>query len=101
MNPQTGQVYPNDHLSHMRYPTSGACPSSHPVKTWRVEQFFRHYVPGYANGLDPEKFTFGGHHHSTFHTDYMFAWNPVSAADFQTRCMDANVDCGKDPNLAE
>lgn len=97
VNPQNGEVYPNDHLSHMAY---APCPSSHPVELIRVEQFFRHWVPNYSN-LNPNLFTFGGHPYSEFHTDYLVDWNPNTMADFMARCITPHIACATNINLAE
>lgn len=98
VNPQTGVVYPNDHLSHMAYPVGNACPASHPVNVWRIEQFRRSW---YGTGThDINLLTFGGHSWSTAHADYMFAWEPDTIADFEARCITPNVACATNINLA-
>jgi hypothetical protein len=93
-NPSTGAVYPNDHLSHMQY---GPCDSTHPTEIIRVEQFFRHWYGTTVH--DIEKLTFGGHHWSTFHTDYVAAWQPNTMTDFMNRCITPNVACATNINL--
>lgn len=81
---------------HVVYPGS-SCPASHPIVLPRLQQFFRFWMGTGAH--DPAKFALGGHGTETAHSDYKAGWRDDTQADFLARCINANVDCGKNPAL--
>jgi len=78
-----------DHRSHVAYPRSGACPSTHRVKVPHVKLYIRFPQsiggPGYAfsdGNLIP-------------HADYWNTWQQPALVDLVRRCLNAGVDCGQ------
>lgn len=82
-----------NHLAHMAYPSGGRCPSTHPVVLPRVESFFR-YTVGTA-ALGEVRLASGGYW--TIHQDILNAWEPASLQRLLDQCINAGVDCGKNP----
>lgn len=84
-----------NHRSHMAYPSGSRCPASHPYAIWRQEAFYRIKVP--TSGTFSLTFSSGPYY--TVHADTFIAMEPSYASRFQTRCIDANIDCGTNPAL--
>ena len=82
----------SDHSSHMAYPVKGRCPDSHPVNLPRLESFFRYDV-----GTDPIDITLSSGPYYTMHQDFFAAWDPFTLQSLLDRCINALVDCGKNP----
>jgi hypothetical protein len=82
-----------DHRSHMAYPVSGRCPATHPVNIPRVESFFRYPV-----GTGPMgEISFSSGPYWTLHQDFLNAWEPATLQRLVDACINALVDCGKNP----
>jgi hypothetical protein len=82
-----------DHRSHMAYPTSGRCPTSHPVVLPRLETFFRYPV-----GTEPiGTVTLSSGGWWTAHQDFLNAWEPAALQQLIDRCINAGVDCKINP----
>jgi len=82
-----------DHKSHMAYPRSGRCPSTHPVVIPRVESFIRYPVGTAPIG----QITFASGPYYTAHQDFFNAWNAGDLQSLVDRCINAGVDCMKNP----
>lgn len=83
----------SDHRSHMAYPVGARCPASHPVVLPRLESFFRYDV-----GTDPiGEITLSSGPYYTAHQDFFNAWVPSSLQTLVENCINAMVDCGKNP----
>lgn len=61
----------------------------------RLQQYFRWWVGTGAVG----EITLDGHPAYQMHADADIAWNPETSDAFLARCINANVDCGKNPSL--
>lgn len=79
----------SDHRSHVRYASSSACPSSHPVK---VPEIFLHvrFEPG-ASGSG-YKLSDGT---VTPHADFWNTWRQSSLEQLVRDCLRAGVNCGQ------
>lgn len=99
VNPVTGVAYPNDHLSHMKYPP---CDAAHPVNLIRPEQFFRHCC--WTGTHDISKISIGTpdpavHGWEFLHMDYKPVFQDNSMTDFMNRCIIPNIACATDIDL--
>ena len=83
-----------DHLSHMSYPISGKCPSTHPVVIPRIESFFRYNVGTAPIGT----ITFSSGPFFTAHQDVLAAWKDTTIQFLMDKCINAGVDCGTNPS---
>jgi hypothetical protein len=84
-----------DHHSHMAYPVKNACPASHPVTIPRIESFFRYNV-----GTGPlNKLMLSSGPYFTIHQDFLNAWDPATLRLLIDRCINASVDCEKNPDI--
>jgi hypothetical protein len=84
-----------DHISHMRYPVSGGCPSTHPAKIVRVETFFRYPVPAgptFSTGLSSGPYW-------TIHADFVMAWDRTAFAALVKMCIVDRAPCDVDPDV--
>ena len=63
----------------------------------RVQQYFRFWVGIGTVG----RITMGGGHLEPYqlHADYFFGWNTAASDNFMKICVNANRDCGTDPNV--
>jgi hypothetical protein len=90
-----------DHRSHMTYPTSGICPSTHPV---RIPKISFHVIYALKNGkgtyLSSDHGAPGG---TTLHADFWNTWDQVVLQKAVTKCINANKSCKRlkdnDPRL--
>ncbi len=82
-----------DHISHMSYPVNNRCPASHPVNIPRIEAYFRFDVGAGPIG----EISFASGPWWTFHTDFFNGWVPGDLQKLVSRCINANIDCGKNP----
>jgi hypothetical protein len=80
-----------DHFSHMSYPVSGHCPADHPVVIPRLQAFWRYPV----NSVQTWQFSSGPYY--TAHMDFFSAWDAEGLQHFVDVCINALVDCGKNP----
>jgi hypothetical protein len=78
-----------DHLSHMTYTRDAA----HPVALPRIQAFIRYTVGTAPIGT----VVLGSGPYYTVHADFFDAWDPSSLQSLVTRCINAGVDCGKNP----
>jgi hypothetical protein len=80
-----------DHRSHMAYPTSGRCPSTHPV---RIPKISYHVVYAQKNGkgtyLSSDHGAPGG---TTLHADFWNTWDQAVLQKAVTKCINANKSC--------
>ena len=82
-----------DHKSHMAYPTSNRCPATHPVAIPRIEAFVRYPV-----GTSPiGTVTMASGPYFTAHMDFWNGWEPAALNWLLDNCINAGVDCGKNP----
>ena len=58
----------------------------------RLESFFRYDV-----GTDPIDITLSSGPYYTMHQDFFAAWDPFTLQSLLDRCINALVDCGKNP----
>jgi hypothetical protein len=84
-----------DHRSHMAYPAGSRCPESHPVNLPRLESFFR-----YGVGTDRiGEITLSSGPYYTIHQDFFNGWIPSGLETLVRECINAMVDCGKNPSI--
>jgi hypothetical protein len=80
-----------DHRSHMAYPTSGRCPSTHPL---RIPKISYHVVYALKNGkgtyLSSDHGAPGG---TTLHADFWNTWDQAVLQKAVTKCINANISC--------
>lgn len=91
-NPVTGQVYPNDHKSHMAYPQNSVCPATHPVKTPKLSMTIRYR--GSWQGGPGSTFSSGGVYSA--HADFWNAWTPARQRFLIDECLNVIRNC-RDP----
>ena len=78
-----------DHRSHMSYPKSGLCPSTHPVPVPRLIARFEYPV-----GPTTGNVTLASGSPYTAHADFWNAWNQARLEQLTADCLNRNVDCG-------
>ncbi|HEV2951094.1 MAG TPA: DNRLRE domain-containing protein [Actinomycetota bacterium] len=63
----------------------------------RIQQYFRFWVGVGTVG----RITMGGGHLDPYqlHADYFFGWSTAASDNFMRICVNANRDCGTDPNV--
>jgi len=84
-----------DHKSHMAYPSENRCPTTHPVAIPRLEAFVRYLV-----GTSPiGTVTMSSGPYYTAHMDFFGAWKPATLNWLLDNCINAGVDCGKNPTV--
>lgn len=90
-----------DHLSHMAYPAGSRCPTSHPVSLPRIESFWRYNV---GKGVPIGTVELSTHEETGVwgpwyraHSDVFNAWVPEALQSLMDRCINANRDCGVNP----
>jgi hypothetical protein len=79
-----------DHQSHMAYPSSGKCPTSHPVAVPRLIMRFEYPVGTSSAGL---MLSSGPPY--TIHGDFWNTWDQATLAQLVQDCLNAEVNCGK------
>ncbi|CAN5163419.1 DUF1996 domain-containing protein [soil metagenome] len=84
-----GQLDSTDHKSHMAYRTLGNCPATHPILLPTIRAIVRYP----SNGGNDVAFSSGSP--TTFHGDFMNAWNPVTLTRVIRDCLIAGVSCGE------
>jgi hypothetical protein len=86
-----------DHLGHMAYPASSpqgyVCPTDHPVPIPRVIVRVE-----YPIGTDSSGITLSSGRTFTAHGDFWNTWDQPALAQLTSTCLDANLDCGVDPD---
>jgi hypothetical protein len=103
INPVTGQVYPNNHQSHMAYPISSpsgyVCPADHPVPIPRI--IFRwEYALGStdSSGISLAGVSNGAQITNqptyTAHGDFFNSWDQPTLDSLVANCLDRQVSCG-------
>jgi hypothetical protein len=85
-----------DHISHMAYPDGSRCPATHPVNIPRMESFLRYQVGSGRIG----QISFSSGPWWTIHQDFFSAWDQGSLQGLLNECINANRDCGKNPQVA-
>jgi hypothetical protein len=78
-----------DHLSHMAYPSSGKCPSSHPVPLPRITLRLEYPVSRTTGGI-----TLSSGPYYTAHGDFWNTWNQPKLEQLTRDCLNSNRDCG-------
>jgi hypothetical protein len=84
-----------DHHSHMAYPVSGKCPTTHPVILPRVQSFYRYSVGTAPIGT----ISFSSGPYYTAHQDFFDGWDPTALQTLVTNCLNVQVDCGENPTI--
>jgi Domain of unknown function (DUF1996) len=86
-----------DHQSHMAFPVSAAsgyvCPKDHPVPIPRVIVRIE-----YPIGTDPSGVSLSSGKTFTVHGDFWNTWDQPTLARLTATCLNANTDCGVNPN---
>jgi hypothetical protein len=87
--------YPvNDHISHVVYPSSGGCPTDHPIVYPRLFVTAKYNTSRGAGALlagensDPA---------TGFHVDYFEAWQPGKLQFYVDACIHAGKNCNATP----
>jgi chitodextrinase len=78
-----------DHKSHVAYPSSGACPSTHPVRVPRLIERFEYPVGTSSSGI-----TLSSGSPYTAHADFWNTWDQARLEQLTADCLNKNVDCG-------
>src|SRR5215210_3106663 len=78
-----------DHKSHVAYPKSGLCPSTHPVRIPRLIARFEYPV-----GPTTETITLASGSPYSAHADFWNSWNQSRLLQLTADCLNKNVDCG-------
>jgi len=76
-----------DHKSHMKYASSGRCPSTHPVVVPQLTLSIRFWIAG----TQRLSLSSGGTH--SLHADFMNAWSAGAQESLVRRCINAGVSC--------
>lgn len=85
----------SNHKSHMAYPMRGICPTSHSVAIPRIEAFIRYPV-----GTSPiGNVTIASGAYYSAHADFFNGWDPMPLQRLVDKCINGNMDCGKNPSL--
>jgi hypothetical protein len=83
-----------DHRSHMAYPTSGPCPSTHPV---RIPSISFHVIYALQNGegtyLSSDHEVPGAPSGTQLHADFWNTWDQALLQKAVTKCINANREC--------
>ena len=87
-----GKVTGTNDTPNAVYPSSGACPSTHPRVLPRVI-FRMEYPVGTTTG----KITLSSGASYTVHADFWNTWEQSALDRLVTRCLRANTDCGNNP----
>jgi hypothetical protein len=77
-----------DHKSHMAYPVTGVCPSSHPVAVPMLE--FKMAFP-VSGDLSQVRLASGRGY--SFHYDFFNAWEPPTLAALVRHCITVGLQC--------
>lgn len=75
-------------------PVHGGCPAGYRPAP-RIQQYFRFWVGTGAVG----RITLSSGDPVSLHSDYFFGWDRPVFQSFMTQCINANRDCGTNPNL--
>jgi hypothetical protein len=78
-----------DHHSHMAYPSSGVCPSDHPVAVPRMI-----YRTEYPVGTDSSGVTLSSGPTYTLHGDFWNTWVQSDLDSLVANCLNTSTDCG-------
>jgi Domain of unknown function (DUF1996) len=88
------QLDSSNHRSHMTYPASGRCPSTHPV---RIPKISYHVVYNLQNGkgtyLSSDHEVPGAPPATQLHADFWNTWDQVVLQKAVTRCINADRSC--------
>jgi len=87
-----GKVTGTNDTPNVGYPSSGACPSTHPRVLPRV--IFR---TEYPVGTTTGKITLSSGPSYTVHADFWNTWEQSALDRLVARCLRANTDCGNNP----
>jgi hypothetical protein len=88
------QKYPvNDHISHVVYPSSGVCPTDHPIVFPRLFVTVKYNTSLGAGAL----LSSGADPATGFHVDYFEAWQPGRLQFYIDRCIKAGINCNSTP----
>jgi hypothetical protein len=83
-----------DHISHMAYPSSSGCPSSHPIVFPRLFVTVK-----YSTSLGKGALLAGENSDPAtgFHVDYFEAWQPTRLQFYIDKCIMAGINCNSTP----
>jgi hypothetical protein len=91
-----GRLDSPDHISHMAYPSSSGCPSSHPIVFPRLFVTVK-----YATSLGKGALLSGPEENrdpaTGFHVDYFEAWRPGTLQFYVDACIHAGKNCNATP----
>jgi hypothetical protein len=96
VNPTTKQPLTDsvNHRSHMAYPTSGRCPSTHPV---RIPKISYHVVYNLKNGkgtyLSSDHEVAGAPAGTQLHADFWNTWDQGVLQTAVTKCINRSLSC--------
>jgi hypothetical protein len=94
-----GRLDSPDHISHMAYPSSSGCPSSHPIVFPRLFVTVK-----YATSLGKGALLSGPEENrdpaTGFHVDYFEAWKPTRLQFYIDKCIMAGINCNSTPPAA-
>ncbi|GAA1668552.1 DUF1996 domain-containing protein [Glycomyces endophyticus] len=77
-----------NHKSHMAYPVSGSCPSTHPVPVPMIEFKIHWPVQGDMTGVH-----LASGPGSSWHYDFFNAWEPDTLAAMVDHCINGGLQC--------
>jgi Domain of unknown function (DUF1996)/PASTA domain len=83
------QLDTSDHKSHVEYPSSGACPGTHPVRIPRLIQ-----RQEYPVGTQTGTITLASGSPYSAHADFLNSWHQGRLQQLTGDCLNQNVDCG-------
>lgn len=83
------QLDTSDHKSHVAYPSSGACPRTHPVRIPRLIQ-----RQEYPVGTQTGAITLSSGSPYSAHGDFVNSWNQARLVQLTADCLNQDVDCG-------
>jgi hypothetical protein len=87
----------NDHISHVVYPSSGGCPTDHPIVFPRLFVTVKYNTSLGAGALlaasDPDH----ADPATNFHVDYFEAWQPGRLQFYIDKCIKAGINCNSTP----
>lgn len=85
-----------NHISHMSYPNSGQCPTTHPIAIPRLQAYIRYGVG--TGSLSNVMLSSGPYF--TAHMDFFNGWDTVALQQLVDKCINGGQDCGTNPAVS-